>query len=61
MTCELDREISGATRHVQHDCIGIRENVFERGRRVAIRYRTPILLVVGYLLMRITLLAAVGR
>jgi serine/threonine protein kinase len=38
-----------------------RENIFERGRRVAIRYRTPILLVVGYLLMRITLLAAVGR
>ena len=37
------------------------ENVFERGRRVAIRYKTPILLVVGYLLMRITLLAAVGR
>jgi eukaryotic-like serine/threonine-protein kinase len=38
-----------------------RENLFERGRRVAIRYRTPILLVVGYLLMRITLLVAVGR
>jgi serine/threonine protein kinase len=38
-----------------------RENVFERGRRVAIRYQTPILLVVGYLLMRITLLVAVGR
>lgn len=38
-----------------------RENVFERGRRIAIRYQTPILLVVGYLLMRITLLIAVGR
>jgi serine/threonine protein kinase len=38
-----------------------RENVLERGRRVAIRYQTPILLVVGYLLMRITLLVAVGR
>ena len=38
-----------------------RENLFERSRRVAVRYRTPILLVVGYLLMRITLLVAVGR
>ena len=38
-----------------------RENLFERGRRLAGRYRTPILLVLAYLLMRITLLATVGR
>ena len=38
-----------------------RENVFERGRRLAGRYRTPIVLVLAYLLMRITLLATVGR
>ena len=38
-----------------------RENIVERTRRIAIRYQTPILLVVGYLLMRITLLLAVGR
>ena len=37
------------------------ENLWERARRVAIRYRTPILLVVAYLMMRITLLAFVGR
>ena len=38
-----------------------RENLLERARRVAIRYRTPILLVVAYLLMRITFLIAFGR
>ena len=38
-----------------------RENLFERGRRLAVRYRTPILLVLAYLLMRITLLAVFGR
>ena len=38
-----------------------RENLFERGRRVAGRYRTPILLVLAYLLMRVALFAAVGR
>ncbi len=38
-----------------------RENLFERGRRFAIRYSTPILLVVAYLVMRITLLAVRGR
>jgi eukaryotic-like serine/threonine-protein kinase len=38
-----------------------RENLLERGRRLARRYRTPILLVLAYLLMRITLLAVVGR
>ena len=37
------------------------ENLWERTRRVAIRYRTPILLVVAYLMMRITLLAFFGR
>jgi serine/threonine-protein kinase len=38
-----------------------RENLVERGRRLAGRYRTPILLVLAYLLMRITLLATVDR
>ena len=38
-----------------------RENLFERGQRLAVRYRTPILLVLAYLLMRITLLAVFGR
>lgn len=38
-----------------------RENLLERGRRLAMRYRTPILLVLAYLLMRITLLAVFGR
>jgi eukaryotic-like serine/threonine-protein kinase len=38
-----------------------RETVFERGRRFAVRYSTPILLVLAYLLMRITLLAVRGR
>jgi eukaryotic-like serine/threonine-protein kinase len=33
-----------------------RENVFERARRVFHRYRTPILLVLAYLIMRIILL-----
>jgi len=37
------------------------ENLWERTRRVVIRYRTPILLVVAYLMMRITLLAFFGR
>ena len=37
------------------------ENIWERTRRVAMRYRTPILLVVAYLMMRITLLAFFGR
>jgi serine/threonine protein kinase len=38
-----------------------RETVFERTRRFTIRYRTPILLVLAYLFMRITLLAVRGR
>ena len=38
-----------------------RENVFERVRRFAIRYSTPILLVLAYLVMRVTLLAVRGR
>ncbi|MDF2774194.1 MAG: serine/threonine protein kinase [Geminicoccaceae bacterium] len=37
------------------------ENVFERVRRFAVRYSTPILLVLAYLVMRITLLAVRGR
>jgi serine/threonine protein kinase len=37
-----------------------RESILERARRVAIRYRTPILLVLAYLLMRVTLLAIRG-
>ena len=38
-----------------------RENLLERTRRFAIRYSTPILLVLAYLVMRITLLAVRGR
>jgi len=37
------------------------ESIWERTVRVAMRYRTPILLVVAYLMMRITLLAFFGR
>ena len=37
-----------------------RESLLERARRVALRYRTPILLVLAYLLMRVTLLALRG-
>jgi eukaryotic-like serine/threonine-protein kinase len=37
------------------------ENLFERGRRIATRYSTPILLILAYLLMRVTLLAVRGR
>jgi serine/threonine protein kinase len=37
------------------------ENVFERVRRLAVRHRTPILLVLAYLLMRVTFLAVFGR
>jgi serine/threonine protein kinase len=38
-----------------------RENVFERLRRFAVRYSTPILLVLAYLIMRVTFLALAGR
>ena len=38
-----------------------RENLFERARRFTVRYSTPILLVLAYLVMRITLLAVRGR
>jgi RNA polymerase sigma factor (sigma-70 family) len=38
-----------------------RENIFERGRRLAIRHSTPILLVLAYLIMRVTLLAVFRR
>jgi serine/threonine protein kinase len=37
------------------------ENLFERGRRLAVRHSTPILLVLAYLLMRLTFLAVFGR
>jgi serine/threonine-protein kinase len=37
------------------------ENVLERARRLAIRHSTPILLVLAYLLMRLTFLAVFGR
>ena len=37
------------------------ENVLERARRLAIRHSTPILLVLAYLLMRLTFLAIFGR
>jgi serine/threonine protein kinase len=38
-----------------------RENVFERLRRFAVRYSTPILLVLAYLIMRVAFLALAGR
>ena len=38
-----------------------RENLFERARRFTFRYSTPILLILAYLVMRITLLAVRGR
>ena len=38
-----------------------RENIFERTRRLAVRHSTPILLVLAYLIMRVTFLAVVGR
>jgi serine/threonine protein kinase len=38
-----------------------RENIFERGRRLATRHSTPILLVLAYLIMRVTLLAVFHR
>ena len=38
-----------------------RENIFERGRRLATRHSTPILLVLAYLIMRVTLLAVFRR
>jgi len=38
-----------------------KENLFERTRRLAIRHSTPILLVLAYLLMRLTFLAVFGR
>ena len=38
-----------------------REGLLERGRRVAARHRTALLLVLAYLVMRVTLLAVGGR
>ena len=38
-----------------------REGLLERGRRIAARHRTALLLVLAYLLMRVTLLAITGR
>jgi serine/threonine protein kinase len=38
-----------------------RERLLERGRRVAARHRTALLLVLAYLLMRVTLLVVTGR
>ena len=38
-----------------------KENLVERARRLAVRHRTPILLVLAYLLMRLTFVAVVGR
>jgi eukaryotic-like serine/threonine-protein kinase len=37
------------------------EGLFERGRRVAARHRTALLLVLAYLVMRVTLLIVTGR
>jgi serine/threonine protein kinase len=38
-----------------------REGLLERGRRLAARHRTALLLVVAYLVMRVTLLIVTGR
>jgi serine/threonine protein kinase len=38
-----------------------REDLFERGRRLAARHRTALLLILAYLVMRVTLLVATGR
>ena len=38
-----------------------RENLVERARRLAVRHSTPILLVLAYLLMRLTFLVVAGR
>lgn len=38
-----------------------REGLLERGRRVAVRHRIALLLVLAYLLMRLTLLIVTGR
>jgi eukaryotic-like serine/threonine-protein kinase len=38
-----------------------REGLLERGRRIAARHRTALLLVAAYLVMRITLLVVTGR
>jgi serine/threonine-protein kinase len=38
-----------------------REGLFERGRRIAARHRTALLLVLAYLVMRVTLLVITGR
>jgi serine/threonine protein kinase len=38
-----------------------RENLLERARRFAVRYSTPIVLVLAYLIMRVTFLAVVRR
>jgi serine/threonine protein kinase len=38
-----------------------REGLFERGRRVAARHRTALLLVLAYLVIRVTLLLVTGR
>ena len=38
-----------------------REGLLERAWRLAVKYRTPLLLVLAYLLMRAALLLAMGR
>jgi serine/threonine protein kinase len=38
-----------------------REGLLERGRRVAVRHRTALLLILAYLVMRVTLLIVTGR
>jgi eukaryotic-like serine/threonine-protein kinase len=38
-----------------------REGLLERGRRVAVRHRTALLLILAYLMMRVTLLVVTGR
>ena len=38
-----------------------REGLLERGLRLAFRYRTPILLVLAYMVMRVVLILFFGR
>jgi eukaryotic-like serine/threonine-protein kinase len=68
--CEADRlrrytSVAALAADVKRYAVGLpvdayREGLFERARRVARRHRTPILLVVAYLLMRIILLLLAG-
>jgi serine/threonine-protein kinase len=52
---DLSRYLSGL-RVAAH-----REGIFERGVRVAAKYKTPIALIVAYMVMRIVLILVTGR